>query len=660
MLLAALRYLSTLLLVAAISCRAERDAGGYARDDSSRTEPDREPRLHIAKGNSQRMQLVRDTPPTLGVYLALVESAQVLYLKFPPGFELAEEPGKKCGIVKISPDPWYDQFGDKVKDLSGLVAACQVSSSAMDTSADVAQALTEYVSKDVSLSRVTVEIKIESGGLRYEQDPGGQREQHWWYFGIKVWLPEVDPPTQYNTFELKRDSETSTAIRVDGFPIFGDWPCKYSDWEGWGLCSAQCGGGILRERRRVLVEPPPQSQHKRNCAEEQNITREVPCNTHPCEFKCELEDRNENPEFPAMCSADCGGGLKAQRWRWRGENCPFEDDVSAADVSSCNTQPCKVKCVLSDTWTVVTECSELCGMGTYRMMRMVLKKDVTDEACQPEWKEVPCVRQLCTPLTVLRPDRHVWPLVDDWYRVGLAFRLTEDVSTMMFSAPPGYAFGVPGQPCHLYQHDMMPSLRSCTVGEKYPDGTALNSNLIVLDFNRALLKNEYGRYHVMLAVKNPICTNDNYIKIALRAGGPGGYKCDVPTNQNMWGMTYVEEGKTDRKTFWAAGYDLYKSEASTFPKGGPGLEEFFGHGATNAADSTYIDSQGMWRARAIFCSARFDKCPDGSPCPQEGEDKGVCPGTRHGSGLPVPDEEIDSPLDLRQADMQNESQNRQA
>mmetsp|Transcript_88881 Transcript_88881/g.162989 ORF Transcript_88881/g.162989 Transcript_88881/m.162989 type:complete len:695 (-) Transcript_88881:94-2178(-) len=672
------RFLQAVFLVELTRCSAERDMD-MGSEPGARVK-DKERHFKIYK-DSARMNLNRTGPPqTLEVYLSIVDEAQAFHLTFPPGYEVASE--DRCGIFKTEPREEYNKYGDRLKDLSAAVTSCETFSSTSSSSdfsgsempggstgSDASDSQMSGRSADSdasgrqlqdgtsqpslhggseSLPRVTLKISINNDTklvAALQEDP------LWWFFGVHIWNPDVDPRVKDNFFQLAQFHENvqkqEGSLVVAGFVVLGDWPCKYSDWQNWGGCSARCGGGVMRQIRKVLIEPPPDGAlADKPCTEVEETLREVPCNTFDCEMKCELVDRNEKKA--ALCSSECGGGLKATRWRWRGDNCPSEDDVSSAEISSCNTQPCKVKCVLADTWTVVTECSELCGMGTYRMMRMVLQKDPTDEACQPEWKEVPCVRQLCTPLTVLRPDRHIWPLVDDWYRVGLAFRLDQDTVKITLLAPLGFVFGMPGSSCTLYDHDMIPAFKSCTVGEKNLAGEYKQSHLIVLNFNGELQKNQYGRYHFLVSVKNPPCPNNKY-----KQTSQNGERCDIAPDQNIWGMMFEEEGKTQFKTLWAAGYDLFKSEEDMQPQGAPDMADLFlGQGATNEAQSISLDNNGMWRARAIFCSARFNECPDGSACPEDG----VCPPTQDESGLPTLNGDVDGNLDLKNQDFHNQSE----
>lgn len=649
-----LRCLQALFLLELIACWAERDADASHAPPRFKEWGADDHHLIIYKDN-ERMHLNRDSGPrTLEVYLKMVEDAKVFELTFPPGYEMTKE--DQCGIVKSTAreDP---RFGPNVNDLSEVINSCEakeISTSddeegeSPDTSSEMPGSSTKDAllgeSESAPVPRVRVTIHIKSNKTLFVP----QEAPIWWYFAIHIWNPDVDP--KENDFWIDQFEDTMARIKdgawkITGNAILGDWPCKYSDWENVGGCSARCGKGTLRQIRKVLIEPPPDGALAgKSCTEGELTEREVTCNDFDCEMQCELVDKNEAKE--PFCSSECGGGLKATRLRWRGENCPGQDDISSAVVSSCNAQPCKVKCVLADTWTVVTECSELCGMGSYRMMRMVLKKDADDQACQPEWKEVPCVRQLCTPLTVLRPDRHIWPLANDWYRVGLAFKLEYNAVKITLMAPDGFSFGTPGSACNLYDHDMMPEFKSCTVGQRNPEGNYHDSHLIELDFQRELLKNRWGRYHFLVSVKNPECPPDKYEKIG---GSDQGEKCVIEPSRNMWAITFEEEGKTQRRSLWAAGYDLFKPEddMTELFTGWENMEQMFlGQGATNAATSISLDHDNLWRQRDEFCSARFDDCPEGQSCREDG----TCSETTDKSGLPPLDGPVDHELSYEEED----------
>lgn len=429
----------------------------------------------------------------------------------------------------------------------------------------------------------------------------------------------------FNLFHFfPRNSVWNGNILYRGWPIQGDWDCKYSEWQGWGQCSALCGNGTMRLRRRLLSEPPPYFGHhyRKPCQDENGdaaLEKSLPCNEHACKFPCELVAVQE----PGVCSAECGGGIKATRWMWRGEGCPAQADQDAVRYEVCNTEPCRARCKLADTWTVVTACSEMCGQGTYRMMREVLQKDRDDPACQPEWREVKCVRQECQQLTILRPDRNILPYPGDTYYVGIAFKATFPVQAITLSAPGLYSFGTPGSDCFLHDHDLFPAYKACKVGVPSLDGSWLDARSVTIILDGILPRNEVGRYHFQIPVTNPACPRNNFIQVVTVNDEPGPKEvCNIPYDQNLWEMQLtketVSEGASPKDVFWASGFELHNPEDH---------EKTAVPGSKNMFAATTNDNQGLameenaWRQRVIYCSARLEPCPNSAPCPANG----VCP-----------------------------------
>lgn len=144
-----------------------------------------------------------------------------------------------------------------------------------------------------------------------------------------------------------------------------------------GLCSATCGGGNVRQFRKVLVYPtngglplPP-------------LTQLVTCNSQPCPVNCVVSDW-----VPTAfgCTKTCGYGT----WTYQrtvliapnngGAGCP-----PLAEERECAAQPCPNDCVVGD-WanynpTSVLDvwypfnpnCSVNCGGGVLMQIRPVLR-----------------------------------------------------------------------------------------------------------------------------------------------------------------------------------------------------------------------------------------------------------------------------------------------
>jgi len=463
---------------------------------------------------------------------------------------------------------------------------------------------------------------------------GGEGEHpRYWTFAMQVRNPIMNPQNGDNWFVLKyaqdeKDMRGETLMQ--GWPILGVWDCKYSEWSGRESCPAECGGGTVRLTRKLLNQPPPKphrGEYEQTCPGPYEKFEQ--CNTFPCKFPCELVEAGTPGS--SQCTAECGGGLRFTRWRWRGEGCPQEDDHTAVQAEICNPQPCKVRCKLADTWTVVTGCSEVCGQGTYRMMREVLQKDENDEACQPDWREVKCVRQWCTQLSIIRPDRNILPYPADTYYVGLAFKLTFPVEKITINAPGGYSFGQPGSSCEIHDHDMFPWFKECKVGVNIGQGKWEQSRSITLSFKGLLDPNQNGRYSFQIAVVNPPCELQHYSQVVSVGEEPGLPEvCKVPWDQNVWEMqltkdrSLVAEGHQRGMSIFAPGYELHNPQDTKKMSGFGGKDLLWG---TSNAGSNLVSAPGRgrndWRSKVIFCSPRLEPCPNDAPCPRTG----VCPMT---------------------------------
>jgi len=107
------------------------------------------------------------------------------------------------------------------------------------------------------------------------------------------------------------------------------------------------------------------------------LTALVSCNEHTCPVDCHLNDW----EGWSACSAECGGGVK-ERTRsvivepaYGGEPCEDTEEEEA-----CNIQDCDEPCELSE-WGQWSACSKMCGGGTQRRMKGILKEAVGEGHC---------------------------------------------------------------------------------------------------------------------------------------------------------------------------------------------------------------------------------------------------------------------------------------
>lgn len=642
------------VLLTAPACLGER--GADSTDDRTFLK-DHELKIF---NNDNRMSLYEKDAPgpvTLSVYFMLTSPFEVLELRLPPGFTHVKPPPELgCGIYSLGASADESTETDEAKAFSAKVGAKHLPPQI------------EHCHIWTKGNRVHVGLEVKDGvpGLSAGQTVPDSRPEAerslWWCFALHVWNPQVNPMDKENNFTLFHGTSPDHLgawngdIVLRGWPIVGDWPCQYSDWEGWGQCSAMCGGGETRLRRRLVNVPPPRrGKSHATCSEE--LVKTVPCNQHVCKFQCELVDLQDS----GACSAECGGGVKPIRSRWRGNACPEKDDYESVRYEACNPEPCKARCLLSDEWTVVTGCSEVCGQGTYRMMREVLQKDQDDPACQPEWREVKCVRQWCTQLSIIRPDRNILPYPGDTYYVGIVFKLTFPVQKITLSAPAGYSFGTPGSDCFIHDHDLVPMYKGCKVGVRSVDGAEwLDPKSITILLNGILRGSEVVRYNFMIPVTNPGCPNKNYVQVVAINGEPGPKEvCSIPYDENQWQMLLtkemVKEGRQPIESIWANGYDLHNPEESQKVVSSGGKDLFWATTNDGAYVTMQKNSDGLftWRQRIQYCSARLEPCPNNVICPSSG----VCPSPgQFDETMEAMQEGIDGNLDTSDNTAYNENE----
>jgi len=113
--------------------------------------------------------------------------------------------------------------------------------------------------------------------------------------------------------------------------------CQMAEWEEWGKCSADCGGGI-RERNRGVQVP---AQHGGDPCDVDHITQA--CNTFSCDSDCGLSPWSEW----SPCTKACNGGFQVQKKEVvtpkRGEGqCP-PPMQKTEQFRRCNTKACAKK-----------------------------------------------------------------------------------------------------------------------------------------------------------------------------------------------------------------------------------------------------------------------------------------------------------------------------
>ena len=219
--------------------------------------------------------------------------------------------------------------------------------------------------------------------------------------------------------------------------------CTVGEWQNAGTCSKDCGGGKQRQTRAVQCQGcATQDEMTKRCGD---AARVIPCNLRacssdcvmtewlawtPCSVACGLgsQSRQRGPVTPTSgigqacgvlaesracqlpecgtgqckytdwvadgpCSATCDGGTQLFKRTVIGSCTP---PLVVVDSRACNTQPCKVDCVLATEPTFTSDCSASCGNGTRQISYAIVTPAVPPgRACGVTDATVPCVNQPC-------------------------------------------------------------------------------------------------------------------------------------------------------------------------------------------------------------------------------------------------------------------------
>ncbi|CAJ1366596.1 unnamed protein product [Effrenium voratum] len=486
-----------------------------------------------------------DPAVTLSVVFALHPAASVLGLTLPPGYQLTDAAGLQSPGCPQVFAPFHlnekSAYANETEAISLVrhVESCQVLNGldAKGNSSDLEQKdatvmLTLKLVGDLpELSRKELAVDHGNGSI--------VTPMTWWYFHIRVLYPDRSPEPEVNRFMLHWASEANTMwegeTSFQSWPILGDWECAYSDWEGWGSCSARCGGGRRMLVRRPLLAPPS----GRSCNDTIHPDP-ASCNEHPCHYSCQF---HEEEIIKGECSATCGGGVRFSRKRFviDGDNlhlCPQMGDQFSEELEPCNTEPCRAKCELAKTWTVVTPCDAVCGRGHFKVMKQVLQKEIDDESCIPEYKWLPCERQHCTAFTVSRTVPNLLPVPEDKAKLVLSWSQKTTSRKIVITAPLGYKFGEKDGKCTIHFHSLQPHLQSCKVGD--------TTNTIYLSFLTPLPPAETGgaqqgpskhRYELGIDVTTPECPKTHWVADPIR----NQIICDTDADKNRWVIQFLRD-----------------------------------------------------------------------------------------------------------------------
>jgi hypothetical protein len=163
--------------------------------------------------------------------------------------------------------------------------------------------------------------------------------------------------------------------------------CEVSEWSEYKACSATCGGGTQKRRRKVIAKG---SRHGTQCP---NLQQARECNNQKCPVDCTVS----NWLAWSKCSATCNGGITKRtrhinlpKYGGGSKECPH-----LSEVKSCNLQACPIDCVM-DEWSGWSDCSKTCGRGESQRIRVIISKPTAGGmTCAKTLEEKPCEAGPC-------------------------------------------------------------------------------------------------------------------------------------------------------------------------------------------------------------------------------------------------------------------------
>jgi len=170
--------------------------------------------------------------------------------------------------------------------------------------------------------------------------------------------------------------------------------CVLGNWENVGECSKRCGGGKMKQTKKIISYP---TNGGKQC--QSDLNREIPCNEDKCP-ECVV---SEWTPF-GNCSKFCGGGVKKRTREYiRGDknNCPPLMELVPCNTKPCNqeegciTEECMYGCKVS-SWGDFTECSKKCEGGVKKRTRRILRNPLRSKfKCPPLEETIECNKKPC-------------------------------------------------------------------------------------------------------------------------------------------------------------------------------------------------------------------------------------------------------------------------
>jgi hypothetical protein len=160
-----------------------------------------------------------------------------------------------------------------------------------------------------------------------------------------------------------------TLTEEQGCTVLAECPvdCATSAWSAWTACSHTCGS--LGEQEQFRSINTFDEKGGKGCPD---LSRKRACSTKECPTDCVLSEWTDY----TTCTATCGSG-----WHRRTRSVISQPKLggkyctSLSETTNCNTQQCKVDCIMSTPGDLSqwSGCSVTCGSGTRMAALKVLQ-----------------------------------------------------------------------------------------------------------------------------------------------------------------------------------------------------------------------------------------------------------------------------------------------
>jgi len=186
--------------------------------------------------------------------------------------------------------------------------------------------------------------------------------------------------------------------------------CQFSDWSGWGTCTATCGGGQITRSRSVQRHAQGYGAGCNGGLEEVRA-----CSTPACLTK---QDCQYSPWSGwTACSHSCGGGMHSrtrqiqQHHKGYGEPC---NQADLSEVEACGDAPCHPWNPRDCKWANWASWSRCTGTGFRHRQRGVRQELMEDgRPCEGVYQQYQKCQARSGPLASGQLDCQLWSW-SDW------------------------------------------------------------------------------------------------------------------------------------------------------------------------------------------------------------------------------------------------------